>query len=585
MDTHQKTRGKQVRYVLLGLALLLLTVMASGAETRQLAPAEPGTVLPAAKKATTAQQLDDLVKSLTAARADLKGMRKKAGTTRDESEKKLLDAEIDSLSKSVDELLASLETIVTGGSSLALDGAQPGEVFDWKQEIEDLLKPFVYELKRLTERPRRIELLRSQQTLYEDRLGAAEDTLEKIVTLRADAQTPALQQELGAIEQRWRKRREELNNKLTVTTLELEDLFAPRDEDTVSFWETTRELFSGRGLNLILAIAAFAVTYLLLHQTHRVYDRYTGRRARGSREFATRMVSLLFSTLTFLMALLAAMVLLSVRGDWLLLGLIIIVLVASILALRHSLPQYAREARTLLNIGPVREGERVVYQGLPWKVASLNVYSTLINPALRGGRLRLSLNEVATLHSRQYEEGEAWFPTQQEDYVLLDDTTFGRVLQQTPEYVQLAVAGSIKTYSVGAFLGTNPRNLSADGFGMFVTLGLDYRYQPQITTTIRDQVEAFFRQGLEAHAYGEHLKNVVVEFNEAGASSLDIAVIGVFSGGAAADYFAVRRLMNKLAVDVCNAHNWVIPFNQISVHMETPVQLSPAAGTPQLAGS
>ena len=103
-----------------------------------------------------------------------------------------------------------------------------------------------------------------------------------------------------------------------------------------------------------------------------------------------------------------------------------------ILALRHSLPLYVREARTLLNIGPVREGERVVYQGLPWKVTSLNVYCTLINPALSGGRLRLSLDEVATLHSRQYEEREAWLPTQEEDYVLLDDTTFGRVLQQTP---------------------------------------------------------------------------------------------------------------------------------------------------------
>ena len=165
------------------------------------------------------------------------------------------------------------------------------------------------------------------------------------------------------------------------------------------------------------------------------------------------------------------------------------------------------------------------------------------------------------------------------------DTTFGRVVQQTPEYVQLAAVGSLKTYSIDGFLGLNPRNLSSEGFGMLVTLGLDYRYQAQITTTIRDQVEAFFRRALAAHPYGKHLKNLIVEFNEAGASSLDIALIGVFSGAAATDYFGVRRLMNKLAVDVCNAHNWVIPFKQVSVHMETPVQLDSSAETLQLTGS
>jgi hypothetical protein len=48
----------------------------------------------------------------------------------------------------------------------------------------------------------------------------------------------------------------------------------------------------------------------------------------------------------------------------------------------------------------------------------------------------------------------------------------------------------------------------------------------------------------------------------------------------AADYIGVKRLLNKLVVDVCNAHNWVIPFNQVSLHVETPVQLGATAGTP-----
>jgi len=568
-----------VKHLLLSIALLWLPAAASGAVTPQPAPVLSESLQPASAKPAAAQQLDDLVNALTSARADLKELRRKAGVTRDESDKKHLEADIESLNRNIDELLASLEKIATGGATAALASEQETAVFDWQSEIEDLFKPLVYELKRLTERPRRIEQLRTQQSLLEGRLAAADAALENISRLKVDPRKPALQKELETIEQRWHKRRDELNNKLTGTKLELEELLAPPEEENgASAWETTKQIFSGRGLNLILAIAAFLATYLLLRRVHLLYQHRASRRTRGPQNFSLRLVNLLFITLNVLLALVAAMVVLSVRGDWMLLGLVIIALLASALALRHSLPHYMREARTLLNIGTVREGERVVYQGLPWKVATLDVYSTLENPALRGGRLRLSLNEIATLHSRRYDAQEGWFPTREEDYVLLDDSTFGRVLQQTPEYVQLAVAGSIKTYSVSAFLGASPRNLSTDGFGMFVTLGLDYRYQPQITTTICDQVETFVRRGLEAHPVGEHLKNVIVEFNEAGASSLDIAIIGVFTGGAAADYFGVKRLLNKLAVDVCNAHNWVIPFNQISVHMETPVQPGSAAG-------
>jgi hypothetical protein len=563
------------------MTLFLVTVAASGADSSRSLPAQSGPEPTKVGKPTAAQQLDSLVNALAAARADLKELRGKAPATRDETEKKRLEVDIESLNKNVDELLASLEKIATGGATAALAEEQEVTTFDWQREIEDLFRPLLYELKRLTERPRRIEQLRTQQSLLEGRLASADAALENIIRLKADTQTPASQKELETIEQRWHKRRDELNNKLTGTILELDELLAPPEEENgANAWETTRQIFSGRVLNLILAVAAFLVTYLLLRQINLFYQRRASRRMREPQNFSVRMVNLLFITLSVLLALLAAMVVLSVRGDWMLLGLVIIALLASALALRHSLPRYLREARTLLNIGTVREGERVVYQGLPWKVATLDVYSTLVNPALRGGRLRLSLNEIATLHSRQYDAQEGWFPTREEDYVLLDDSTFGRVLQQTPEYVQLAVAGSVKTYSVSSFLGANPRNLSTDGFGMFVTLGLDYRYQPEITTAIRDQVEAFIRRELEAHPVGEHLKNVIVEFNEAGASSLDIAIIGVFTGGAAADYFGVKRLLNRLAVDVCNAHNWVMPFNQISVHMETSGQPGSPAGAP-----
>ena len=74
-----------------------------------------------------------------------------------------------------------------------------------------------------------------------------------------------------------------------------------------------------------------------------------------------------------LLALLAGVSVLYAQGDWILLGLVIIVLVGLVLVLQRSLPGYINEARLLLNIGPVREGERIIYHGLPWRVQTLRM--------------------------------------------------------------------------------------------------------------------------------------------------------------------------------------------------------------------
>ena len=163
-----------MKYALLSIALLLMSVAASGADTTRSLPDRPDAGQAQAAKPGSAQQLDDLVDALPSARADLKALRRKAAATRDETDKKQLEADIGSLNKNVDELLASLEKIATGGTTPGLAGEQDAAAFDWQGEIEDLFKPLICELKRLTERPRRIEQLRTQQSLLEVRLAAAD---------------------------------------------------------------------------------------------------------------------------------------------------------------------------------------------------------------------------------------------------------------------------------------------------------------------------------------------------------------------------------------------------------------------------
>jgi small-conductance mechanosensitive channel len=56
-------------------------------------------------------------------------------------------------------------------------------------------------------------------------------------------------------------------------------------------------------------------------------------------------------------------------------------------------------------------------------------------------------------------------------------------------------------------------------------------------------------------------------FDVAAASSLNFFVWAAFSGEAAESYGRIRRLLQRLAVDACNANDWVIPFNQVTVHL------------------
>ena len=53
------------------------------------------------------------------------------------------------------------------------------------------------------------------------------------------------------------------------------------------------------------------------------------------------------------------------------------------------LPGYLEQVRLMLNLGPAKEKERMVMDGIPWKIDTLKFQCVLVNPALDGGVLRL----------------------------------------------------------------------------------------------------------------------------------------------------------------------------------------------------
>jgi hypothetical protein len=511
----------------------------------------------------------NLITTMEHVKQDLSEARRALAAGQMESERELAEAEVERLSNELSSLQLAWEMWATGGVDLQLfapSTQQEQKKFDWREELQSVFEPILVEMRRLTERPRKIERLRSDLAFLQQRFNAAEAALKSVSNYHIKAPTPELVSAFANLEERWKKRRDDLQTRLDLVNFELQEVMAPKSDQEGRAIETLKQIFTGRLLNLLLAVMAAAVVYGLFWKLNQLYVRYLMRHGHKPK-FLTRVVHLTLVLIASLLALLAGVSVLYVQGDWILLGLLIIILVGLALVLQRALPSYITEARLMLNIGPVREGERVIYHGLPWRVQTLRMQATLVNPLLSGGVLRLPLRELTPLVSRVFDEREPWFPSRENDYVLLSDDTYGQVILQTPETVQLRVLTAVKSFVAQSFMDQSPKNLSLEGFSVILRFGVDYQHQAEVTGTIRDTLEMELAEGLQREPQGKYLQDLLVEFAEAGASSLDFIAIASFSPEAAESYLHLRRQLQRIAVDACNRHGWVIPFNQMTVHL------------------
>ncbi len=513
------------------------------------------------------EHLETLVAAINATRRQLVEKRNELKEIDDELTREQIREEIKQISLDQQSLKTALEMLSTGAADLSLFGIKTDEEFDWREELQSVFEPILVELKRLSERPRKIERLRNDQAYFQQRLDVAQPALENITRYRKEAPTATLKEAFAALEDRWRKRRDDLQNRLNLIEFELQEILSPAKSSRNDPVEVLKNLLGGRVLNLLIATLVMIAVYVVLRLLARLYQRTVLRRFKRRPTFIARVGNLLFYLLTTLIVLLSGMAVFYIRGDWVLLGLLLIVLAGAALAVQKSLPRFLTEAKLILNLGPVREGEKIIYNGLPWHVKTLSFYATLYNPCLLGGSLQIPVKELVTYCSRRFHEEEPWFPSRTGEWVLLNDNTYGEIVVQTPEYVQLKELDALKTYDILSYIAQNPRNLSANGFTLLINFGLDYQHQKEITGEIRQKMEADLIDGLSAAGISDLVKLFKVEFEKAGASSLDLVAIATFNGEAANQYLGLPRLFQRLAVDTCNKHHWSIPFNQISVHM------------------
>jgi len=375
---------------------------------------------------------------------------------------------------------------------------------------------------------------------------------KQIDSAESEAEKGKLRQEL-----------EKLESDLRATTRNLENIAAGVDISLLR--AKKQEEFNFQKEIFALALLLVLAILLLSRLSYATMQRYLPGFRKKHRSFRVRLVELVHRLFTVIMVIFGPMIVFYLVEDWVLFSLGILLLLGIALTLRHTLLLYWHQVQLFLNVGSVREGERVMMEGLPWLVERINIYCTFSNPVADISQ-RLPIADLVDLKSRPAKPDEPWFPCKKGDWVILSDGVRGRVTGISHELVQLVERGGAQlTYQTGDFLAKSPRNL-ATNFRIKESLGISYALQKESTTSIPETLHHYIQQRAEQEGYGEQLLNLRVEFAQAGNSSLDLAVIADFKGELGDLYNRLRRAIQRWCVDACTEYGWEIPFQQMTLH-------------------
>ncbi len=468
----------------------------------------------------------------------------------------------------VEDIIQGLEeefvTIAAGKAKLYVEPTPIKEEFDWRKDLQAIVEPLLGQMRDLSERPRKIEELETEQALWESRVDELTKALESLNENQNIVSDKRVSQKLKELVASANSRLTSAKQKLTLTNNELNTLL----ETENPLWENLGTILKTTVVSMLLHLLLAFLSAMLIYQIISflckipiwiINKRKTQRRL----VLAERLISLTKRFLSISCATLGYLVVLYAFSEWLLLVISVLVVVAALISLKDAIPQYLVEIRTVLNLGSVRQGEVIKFEGIQWIVQEIDIYSRLHNPAL-DTELRIPITHIADLHSRPLQKGEPLFPTKVGDVVMLEDNAFGKVKRQSPETVHVDFGGSIYHYQTSQFLERRPRNLS-NGFTVYEVFGIDYSHQADINEILPVFKKAIL-DALKASPYNEHKTYFGFEFDKAAASSLDYKVIVGFTGAVAEDYFRIHRFLQKAAVDAANANGWGIPFQQITVH-------------------
>ncbi|MCK9174141.1 MAG: hypothetical protein M0O96_02520 [Desulforhopalus sp.] len=489
---------------------------------------------------------------------------REAEKLRTDNDKTIAREEIAKLRESMATADNDFEKMATGVDTSKFK-AEDQTFFDWKQEIFDLMKPGIMELKQLTVQARRKTELLGQQEKYQELLPMAKIATKNLHELLKTTKGQALQSQVQTLIPEWERLESQISNGLDIVNMELANMNDTQQTLLESSKATLKKFARTRGLYLSIAL----LTCFLIVFIFRFLQTFIRRMIPGHdseyRPFQIRVYDLAFQVSTILAGIFAFILVFYVVEDWALLSFAIIFLAGLAWATKTALPRFWQQSEMMLNAGPVREGERLLLYGVPWLVKNINIRTTIENPDL-GLTIKVPIRDLFDKTSRTFSRHEQWFPCRRDDWVILSDGTRGGVVALSHEIVELVMrGGSHKTYQTADFLGLAPLNLSRN-FRIKEYFGIGYDNQADATGRIPKQLEDFMLGKIEAEGLQEELLSLRVEFNSAGASSLDLVVIADFKGSAGPIYNRLRRAIQRWCVDACTQYGWDIPFPHLTIH-------------------
>jgi hypothetical protein len=475
--------------------------------------------------------------------------------------------ELEQLNVDIKALSETFDLLTVGDIDGSLFSVEKDKPFDWRLELMLVIEPLLDSLQSLTEKPRQLNDLKKVIERNLRRQEAVEQALIKLEDLSLADYEDDTRQLIKKVESKWRSQKKSIEQRLVAAQAQLERLHRVDDSADSSSFPIVQKFVRGRGLTLLLAAIAAIFSWLFSRFLWWVFSTQIVTKDHRRRSLWYRLYSYSFYLVNILICIVVVLAVLYVREDGLLLALAIVLLGFSALGIRTYIPAYVREARLLLNLGSVREGERVMYKELPWQVNSINLYTVLWNPWL-DGIVRLPLETVETLTSRPIKD-TSWFPSQKGDYVLLPDGRFGQVLSQTPEAVQLRILGGmIQWFRTPDYYAMNVINLSAGQFGVMVTFGFDYSLQAISLTEIPNTLYQSVKNALDDAGYNDFIESLLVELKSASTSSIDYLIFVSVKSEKASDYYRLERIIQQTCVAVANENDWNIPFPQMMVHYQ-----------------
>jgi hypothetical protein len=540
----------------------------SAAETGNTPPADTDEAPPAdsdkAQLPDTISTLQSLHQLQSELKADINDLGKQLAAAQTESEKNDIQAQIDKLEGDLQTTTQNLRGIAAGADIASLRQAEEKK-FSLQEELFSLLKPALKEMREMTSHVRLKSELKDKIAYFREKQPVAELAVANISDLLARNEDESLERYLENMLAEWRKQLTVIQSEVQSAELKLEQLESTEASLAEASQSYLKGFFQQRGLYLGQALLSVFVILLLSRLSYQAMVKVIPGYRQEHRSFRLRLLDLMHRIITMLLAIMGPMVVFYLVEDWVLFSLGILLLLGIGLTLRHALPRYWQVVQLFLNIGSVREGERIDLDGLPWRVRHINFFSQLENPTAELSQ-RVRIDDLVDLKSRPTRLGDPWFPCKKDDWVLLSDGFRGKVSGISQELVELIERGGARrTYTTADFLAQSPLNLSRN-FRLKETIGITYAQQRDSVGSIPDTLKAHVERRADEEGYGDALLSLRVEFERANTSSLDIVVIADFDGAVADLYNRLRRALQRWCVEACSENGWEIPFTQLTLH-------------------